>query len=285
MKSIPNDFKCYIITGISGSGKTTALKAFEDLGYYCIDNIPSILIADAIKLIIKHTEIKKIAIGVDVRERTFLKKEFKPVFLNLKKKIKNLKIVYLFADDKVILNRYKETRRIHPLMEIDLKQAIEDEKKILQPIKEEAEFFIDTTFFTVNDLKKFIYENFGDSSQRIKINIISFGYKNGILIEGDLIFDVRFLPNPHFNDKLRDKDGNDPEVEKFVFNDAKSEQFYKKLLEFIKFLIPEFEREGKNILIIGIGCTGGKHRSVAVANRLFRDLSKEYTVNVKHRDI
>ncbi len=277
--------ECFIISGISGSGKTTALKAFEDLGFYCIDNIPSILIPEAIKVILEKTNIKRIAISIDIRERVFLKESFYEIFRVIKERW-NAKIIYLYADEKVIIKRYKETRRIHPLMEVDLKTALKKEKEILEPIKNEAEIFIDTTYFTIHDLKRFIYDNFSSNSENeLKINIISFGFKNGILVEGDLIFDVRFIPNPFFVEELKDKNGNDIEVENFVLKFPQSKIFYRKLLELMEFLIPEYKKEGKSILIVGIGCTGGKHRSVVFANKLYNDLKNKYKVFLKHRDL
>ncbi len=277
--------ECYIITGLSGSGKTTVLKAFEDLGYYCIDNIPTILIPDAISILISKTNISKVALGVDVREQVFINK-FEEVFKTLQKEYKFVKIIFLYAEENILLRRFKETRRQHPLKNLPLIEAIRTENKILEFIKEKSEYIINTSYYTVHELKKYIYDNFSDKSDDIfNVNIISFGYKNGILLEGDLIFDVRFIPNPFFVDDLRDKTGNDEEVCSFVFNFEITKVFYKKLLDFLKFVIPEYKKEGKSILIIGIGCTGGKHRSVAIANRLYHDLKDNFPMEIRHRDL
>jgi len=277
--------KCYIITGLSGSGKTTALKAFEDLGYYCIDNLPTILVPQTIETLISKTKISKIALGIDIREQIFINK-FEEIFNLLTKKYDFVKIVFLYANDNVIIKRFKETRRQHPLKDLSISEAIEVEKRVLKNIKEKATYLIDTSFFNVHELKKFIYENFSTTEGEIfSVNIISFGYKNGILIEGDLIFDVRFIPNPFFVDNLRDKNGYDKEVIDYIFSFEKTKYFYFKLIDFLEFLLPEYKNEGKNILIIGIGCTGGKHRSVAIANKLYEDLKDKFTINLKHRDL
>ncbi len=277
--------ECYIITGLSGSGKTTVLKAFEDLGYYCIDNIPTILIPEAISILISKTNISKVALGVDIREQVFINK-FEEVFETLQKEYKFVKIIFLYAEENILLRRFKETRRQHPLKNLPLIEAIRTENKILEFIKEKSEYIINTSYYTVHELKKYIYDNFSDKSDDIfNVNIISFGYKNGILLEGDLIFDVRFIPNPFFVEELRDKTGNDEEVCSFVFKFEITKVFYKKLLDFLKFVIPEYKKEGKSILIIGIGCTGGKHRSVAIANRLYNDLKDNFPMEIRHRDL
>lgn len=277
--------KCFIITGLSGSGKTTALKAFEDIGYYCMDNIPALIIPEAINILKEKTDIKRIAIGVDIRERIFVDK-FQQIFIKLKNEFNYVKIIYLSADKNVILRRFKETRRQHPLKGFTILEAIKEEERILENIKAIAEITIDTTYYTVHDLKKYIYDNFSDlQSDFFNVNIVSFGYKNGILIEGDLIFDVRFMPNPYFIDNLKDKTGLDKDVEDYVFSHATTKKFYNKITEMLKFLIPEYRKEGKNILVIGFGCTGGKHRSVAIANRIYNDLKELFPLTIKHRDL
>ena len=277
--------RCYIVTGLSGSGKTTALKAFEDLGFYCIDNIPLILIPDAIKTLFEKTNISKIAIGVDIRERFFLDK-FEEFFTKIKEQYPFIKIIYLFADKNTIINRFKETRRRHPLKEYSYIDAIQLEKKILERVKEKAEILIDTSTFNVHELKKYIYDNFAtDDSQIFNVNIISFGYKNGILIEGDLIFDVRFIPNPYFVSELKNKTGLEKEVVNYVFSFDETKVFYKKLKNMLQFLIPQYKKEGKNILIVGFGCTGGKHRSVAIAKKVYEDLKEKFPMTLRHRDI
>ncbi len=276
---------CYIITGLSGSGKTTVLKAFEDLGYYCIDNLPTILVPQTLEILTTQTKITKIALGIDIREQVFINK-FEEVFNLLTKKFHFVKIIFLYANDSVLIKRFKETRRQHPLKELSIAEAIETEKKILNNIKNIAEYLIDTSYYNVHELKKFIYENFSTSDTEIfNINIISFGYKNGILLEGDLIFDVRFIPNPYFQENLKEKTGYDKEVIDYIFKFEKTKLFYKKLIDFLQFVIPEYKEEGKNILIIGIGCTGGRHRSVAIANKLYDDLKNKFPVTLKHRDL
>ena len=277
--------ECYIVTGLSGSGKTTALKAFEDLGFYCIDNIPLILIPDAINTLINKTDISKIAIGVDIRERFFLDK-FEVFFNETKKRYPFIKIIYLFADKKVIIKRFKETRRIHPLKNYSFIDAIEKEEKILESLKNKAEILIDTSTFTVHELKKYIYDNFSTDDFKIfHVNIVSFGFKNGILIEGDLIFDVRFIPNPFFIENLKLKTGLDKEVVDFIFSFKETVIFYNKVKSLMEFLIPLYKKEGKNILIIGFGCTGGQHRSVVLANKIYHDLKDIFPMTIRHRDL
>ncbi len=278
--------EAYIITGTSGSGKTTVLKAFEDLDFYCVDNMPVVLIENFFEVIFKYNnKLDRVALGVDIREKLFLD-YFQKTFEKLKKIYPFIKIIYLDAKDEVILNRFKETRRNHPLKEGDFLKAITLEREKLSYLKEVAEIIIDTSDFNLHGLKKFIYNNFSlNKRESFKVNLVSFGFKNGILSEGDLIFDVRFLKNPYFVPELKNKTGNDLEVQNYIFSDNRAEIFLNKLLNLFEFLFPEYKNEGKNFLIIGLGCTGGIHRSVAIANRLSKLLEKNYLVVLRHRDL
>jgi UPF0042 nucleotide-binding protein len=278
--------EAYIITGTSGSGKTTALKAFEDLDFYCVDNIPVVLLEKFFEVIFKYdNQLKKVAVGVDIREKLFLD-FFQKIFEKLKNDYSFVKIIYLDAKDEVILTRFKETRRDHPLKEDDFIKAIKLEREKLSYLRNVAEISIDTSDFNVHILKKFIYNNFSSNKKDFfKINIVSFGYKNGILTEGDLIFDVRFLINPYFIEELKNKTGNDEDVQNFIFSDKRAIVFLDKTVELLYFLLPEYRNEGKSFLIIGIGCTGGIHRSVAIANRLSNILERDYAVVLRHRDL
>ena len=283
-----NKISAYIITGVSGSGKSTALKALEDLGFYCSDNIPTILLPEFFKTLQSYSQgVKNIAVGVDVREQFFLEK-FPEVYLSSLKNIKglNLKIIYIDASDDVIIRRFKETRRIHPLKAENYLEGLKIEREKLSFIKANADIYINTTNFNVHNLQKFIYNNLKfDSEKNFKVNIVSFGFKNGILSEADLIFDVRFLRNPYFVSTLRDKTGNEKEVTDYIFTDERAGKFIAYLENFLKFILPEFIKEGKIFSIIGIGCTGGMHRSVAIANRIGTILEKQYNIFIRHRDI
>ncbi len=278
--------EAYIVTGTSGSGKTTVLKSFEDLDFYCVDNIPVVLLENFFEIVFKYDDqFKKVAVGVDIREKVFLD-FFQEIFEKLKKKYPFVKIIYLDAKDEVILNRFKETRRKHPLNKDDFLKAITLEREKLKYLKEVAEIIIDTSDFNLHLLKKFIYNNFSNEKKDFfKVNIVSFGYKNGILLEADLIFDVRFLPNPYFDDKLRNKTGNEEDVKNFIFSDERAEKFLSKVVGLLEFLLPEYLKEGKTYLVLGIGCTGGMHRSVAIANKLTEVLKSNYSVVLRHRDL
>ena len=278
----------YIVTGISGSGKSTVLKSLEDMGFYCADNIPTMLLPQFFQLFETHSQaIKNIAVGVDIREKFFLDK-FPEIYFNSLKKIPrlNIKIIYIDADDEIIIKRFKETRRIHPLQTDDFREALKIERKNLETIKYNADIYIDTTHFNVHNLKNFIYDNLNIEVMDIfKVNIISFGFKNGILSEADIVFDVRFLNNPYFVPELKDKTGNNQEIKDYVFSDKRAKKFLDKTVALLKFLLPEYKKEGKPFSVIGIGCTGGVHRSVVMANSLAQVLKNNYKVIVRHRDI
>lgn len=279
-----------IITGLSGSGKSTAIKALEDIGYFCVDNLPAPLLPTFIDLCEHSTkwEIIRIAIGMDIRGREFLT-EYPMILEEIKKKGYNLEILFLDASDQVLVRRYSETRRDHPLKEDSIFEGITLERKRLAPLKDIATSIIDTSFLNVHQLREIIFEQFVEATNPFKmsINLISFGYRYGIPSNADLIMDVRFLPNPHFIEELREKTGNSREVSRYVLTKEEAKEFLIRLKDMLSFLIPLYEREGKASLTIAIGCTGGRHRSVVITNYVKKFLSKRngYPLKVIHRDM
>lgn len=278
-----------IVTGMSGAGKTTVLKIFEDIGYYCVDNLPPSLIANFAALCIsRETGIQQVALGIDTRGG----KLFEDLFSGLTA-LEALNVPYsiLFLDSSndVLLNRYKETRHIHPLAKHGLISAgITRERELLAEVKQKATYIIDTSFILTRQLKEKIIEIFMDDAQfdSLMINVLSFGFKYGIPDESDLVFDVRFLPNPFYERELKAMSGLDQEVRDFVMGHEVSVRFLESLTGMLSFLIPNYVAEGKNQLIISIGCTGGRHRSVTLAGELYRTLKTAgHSVILSHRDI
>lgn len=282
-----NDYQLLIITGLSGSGKSLTSRCFEDLGYYCVDNLPVKLIPTFIDLCSKTTEeISKIALVIDIRERDFLG-DFDHVYEELKKSYK-MKLIFLEASDEVLIRRYSESRRPHPLCpDNNIIAGIQRERKILQGVRQHADLIIDTSKLSVHELKNFIIDHIeGDRRKSLLLSIVSFGYKYGIPYDSDLMFDIRFLPNPYFTDNLRDKNGLHKRVEEFVTSNSHYNEFITKVEDMLIFLIPHYIEEGKTYLTISIGCTGGRHRSVVVANKIKDILSNHnYKVKLVHRDI
>lgn len=277
-----------IITGLSGSGKSEAIKVMEDLNYYCMDNIPPKLITKFIELSDSSTEqIKKVAIVVDVRSGNFLD-DLVYELEKLKKRNINYNMLFLEASDQQIINRYKEARRPHPLNKNGLMlPGIKEERKRLKDIKDHSQHILDTTEMSVSELKENIELIFSKklSKNDFPISINSFGFKNGPLLDGDIILDVRFLPNPYYIDNLRPKTGLDNEVKEYVFKWDETETFIRKNLNLLEFLIPLYIDEGRKQLVIGIGCTGGKHRSVAIVEEISKVLSKKgFNITLNHRD-
>ena len=280
--------KFVIVTGLSGSGKSEAMRALEDMGFYCVDNLPPALITKFAELCYQpNSSIDKVALGIDIRGRKFF--EALHESLNyLEKENYEYEMVYLDCNDDVLLKRYKMTRRNHPLAkDMQIPEGIKMERKIMEPLKELSTCIIDTTNMKPKDLKeeiKKIYSS-GEDNPNLTISVVSFGFKHGILADADLVFDVRFLPNPYYVEELRAKTGDDKEVRDYVMNSKISEEFYVKLLDMIHFLVPQYIEEGKQHLVIGVGCTGGRHRSVTITNLIAEDLSnKGYRVVKKHRD-
>ena len=263
-----------IVTGMSGAGKSTALKMLEDAEYFCVDNLPIPLIEKFAQLSADgaYSEIQKVAIGVDVRNRNALG-QLESVLKDMKKASIPCEILYLEAQDAVLIKRYKETRRRHPLAEQGrVEEGIRKEREKLDFLKKQADYIIDTSHLLTRELKAGLDQIFVNNKEykNLFISILSFGFKYGIPTDSDLVFDVRFLPNPYYIEELRPLTGNDREVFDFVMDSETSREFLNKLEEMVRFLIPNYIAEGKNQLVISIGCTGGKHRSVTVANGLYR---------------
>ena len=280
--------KFIIVTGLSGSGKSEAMRALEDMGFYCVDNLPPTLIPKFAELCYQsNSTIDKVALGIDVRGRKFFKALHES--LNVLRKDKYpFEILYLDCSDDILLKRYKMTRRNHPLaINRQIPEGIKIERTILEPLKEIADCIIDTSNMKPKDLKEEIskiYAN-GEVNNNLTISVVSFGFKHGIPSDSDLVFDVRFLPNPYYVEELRNKTGDDQEVRDYVMDSEISHQFYDKLLDMINFLVPQYIKEGKHHLVISIGCTGGRHRSVTICNLISDELMKQdYRVVKKHRD-
>lgn len=277
-----------IITGLSGAGKSQAVKVLEDIGFYCMDNLPPALLPDFAALCYQSKRnIDKVAIVVDIRGGKFFNDLFTSLDM-IKSYGLQYRILFLDASDQALIKRYKELRRPHPLSpEGRIVDGINEERKILEEVREKADDTIDTTNFTIPMLKEEIKSIFleGKDADNLTISVTSFGFKRGVPLDADLVFDVRFLPNPHYIDELRDYTGNDKNVRDYVMNWDETKVFIEKLTDMIDFLIPFYIKEGKTQLVIGIGCTGGKHRSVTVANVLYEYLKeKDRRVIIDHRD-
>jgi len=286
---LKRNVQAVIITGTSGSGKSTALKAFEDLGYICVDNMPVSLLPQFIELKEgSSTGAVKIALVMDLREQDFIG-EHERVFRSISEAGFHLEILFLDARDEVIVQRYNQTRRKHPLAQKGpLIDGIRQERGLLRGIKERAGRIIDTTNLNVHQLRKQIFSLYASRTRlgQMVIHLVSFGFKYGVPAEANLVFDVRFLPNPYFVDSLRPYSGFNEEVKRYVLNNELSEKFIRYLLELLRFILPAYKREGKSYLVISVGCTGGRHRSVTIVEHLkevFTSMGEE--VIVTHRDI
>lgn len=282
--------KFVIVTGMSGAGKSTALRNFEDMGYFCVDNLPINLITKFADLVFApQGEITKVAIGVDIRSGSRLD-ELDRVFSYLDENAFAYEIVFLDSSDRVLIHRYKETRRSHPLaLNGGIEEGIAKERAELAFLRKRADYIIDTSRLLTKELRHELEKIFVNEKNyhNIFITIMSFGFKYGIPADADLVFDVRFLPNPYYVPELKQKTGNDKEVQDYVMDSEVSHTFDTKLMDMIDFLIPNYIAEGKNQLVIAVGCTGGKHRSVTMANRLYEYLEKkdEYGLKIEHRDV
>ena len=279
-----------IVTGMSGAGKLTAQKMLEDLGYYCVDNLPVPLISKFVELILEpNREITKVVLGIDVRaDQSF--DEVQEALEELKKKHFPYEILFMDSSDDTLMKRYKESRRMHPLApDGRVIDGISKEREILKKIKSESDYVIDTSRLLTRELKAELENIFvkNENYNSLMVNIVAFGFKHGLPADVDLVFDVRFLPNPFYIDELKEKTGNDKEVRDYVMSFPESREFLEKLTDMILFLIPNYVKEGKNQLVIGIGCTGGKHRSVTLANELYEALKDKgsFGLKIEHRDI
>ena len=276
-----------IVTGMSGAGKTVAIQSFEDMGYFTIDNMPPALLPKFIELIQLSMDNNKLALVVDMRSRSFFA-EIRSILDELENHEGiDFKILFLDATDSELVARYKETRRSHPLAaDGRVLDGITLERELLAPLKNMSQNVIDTTELTPRNLRKVIAEQFSrqDRQPDVRIEVMSFGFKYGLPLDADLVFDVRFLPNPYYKSELRNQTGLDDDVYNYVMDHQESEEFYRHLYDLIAPILPAYKREGKSVLTIAVGCTGGQHRSVAFAARLGRDLAKDWTVNMSHRD-
>ena len=282
--------KFVIVTGMSGSGKSNAIKYLEDMGYYCIDNMPPKLFTKFAELCTQlEGGITKVAFAVDTRSGKMFK-ELCKCLDEFENKIGKYEILFLDCDDSVLLKRYKETRRSHPLSGTGIvSDGIKEERILLEDIKRRANYIVDTSNMKVNQLRDYINTVFAtetDSKKRIAVNVMSFGFKYGVPTDADLVFDVRFLPNPFYIPELKEKTGLDSEVSGYVMSFEESKIFAKKLFDMFDFLMPQYIKEGKSSLVIAIGCTGGKHRSVTLTNELANYLTScGYNTFANHRDI
>lgn len=278
-----------IVTGMSGAGRNSVLRMLEDMGYFCIDNLPVRMIPKLTKVFISESKsMDRVALGIDIRNLQGLS-ELGDILDEMREAGYRYEILFLEADSKVLVKRYKETRRNHPLaLQGRVDKAIEEERKELAPIKKKADYILDTSHMLVRDLKQEIDKIFLDKEeyQNFFVTILSFGFKYGIPADSDLVFDVRFLPNPYYIPELKPQTGNDRDVYDYVMDSEQAGVFLKQLYQMIRFLIPNYILEGKNQIVISIGCTGGKHRSVTIANALGKKMQElPYSLKVEHRDI
>lgn len=279
-----------VVTGMSGGGKSTALRMLEDAGFYCVDNLPVPLIEKFVELIaMPNSEVTKVALGLDVRaDQPF--EDAQKVLRTLRENGYSFEILFLDAGDTELLKRYKETRRVHPLSSGGrIEEGIRKEREILKDIRNKSDYVIDTSRLLTRELKEELDRIFvkNEKYNSLMITILSFGFKHGLPADVDLVFDVRFLPNPFYIEELKYKTGNDKEVQDYVLSFPESHIFIDKLVDMVKFLIPNYVKEGKYQLVIGIGCTGGKHRSVTLANCLYEQLKNQgdYGLKITHRDL
>jgi len=273
-----------IITGMSGAGKTSVMNLCQDNGYYCMDNMPPQLIRDFLDLAkFSMVEIEKMAFVIDIRGGVFFE-DFTTIIEELKNDDYNVKIIYVDSDDQVLIRRYKEHRRPHPMgRNLPLEVAIENERSCLDQVRKMADYHLNTSKLNLGQLKTKI-EEWLSTDGEFYVQVTSFGFKHGILAEADLVFDVRFIPNPYYDLELRELTGKDQAIKDFIFSYSQTEEFISKLEEMLNFLIPFYKKEGKNSLVVGIGCTGGRHRSPAIAEELHRRLKKNNNVVVYHRE-
>ncbi|MFT8364108.1 MAG: RNase adapter RapZ [Sporolactobacillus sp.] len=282
------DIDLIIITGMSGAGKTVATRIFEDLDYFCIDNLPPTLLPKFIDLIedADSNKFNKLALVMDLRGREFFDSLFSSLDAFSKSERIRPKILFLDANDSVLVQRYKETRRSHPLAQQGRPiEGIRLERKKLEEVRGLAQYYIDTSDMSARQLRDQIIRHFGREAETFRVNLLSFGFKHGLPIDADLVFDVRFLPNPYYIKDMRDRTGLDSDISEYVLKWSETQQFLKKLMDLLHFMLPQYKREGKGQLVIAIGCTGGMHRSVALAEWIGKRLAVDYPTNVSHRDM
>ncbi len=276
-----------LVTGQSGSGKSTVVRALEDQGYFCVDNMPVGLAEELVGVLEGDHTVEHLVLVMDVRERRFLQ-EGPRLVARVRPGGTPLRVLYLDAKEEALLKRYSETRRRHPLDDgCGLRAAIAREREILAPLRELADENLDTSAMSPHELRARIVAQWAGPQDRegLRVSLLSFGFKNGIPVEADIVLDVRFLPNPYFADGMRERTGLDEDVARFALGSPEGESFLDRAASFLSFLIPQYRREGKRYLTVAVGCTGGRHRSVAVVRELARRLGAEASVDVRHRDI
>ncbi|MGM7682946.1 RNase adapter RapZ [Cytobacillus sp. Hm23] len=283
-----SDIQMVIITGMSGAGKTVAIQSFEDLGYFCVDNLPPSLLPKFLELMKDSgNKMNKVALGMDLRGREFFESLFEALDDMAEKSWITPQILFLDAKDATLVSRYKETRRSHPLSQEGLPlEGIQLERKMLEELKGRAQLIYDTSDLKPRDLREKILQQFATQGKQIfTVNVVSFGFKYGLPIDADLVFDVRFLPNPHYIDHMRPKTGLNEEVSSYVLKWNDTQKFLTKVVDLLTFMLPHYKREGKSQLIVAIGCTGGQHRSVTLAEYLGQYFENSYKTRISHRDI
>jgi UPF0042 nucleotide-binding protein len=282
----PKAMRIIIVTGVSGAGKSTALRALEDAGFFCVDNLPLPLMNRFVELLSDAGETERAAVGVDAREGEFLSSS-REVFAALRKDGHQLEVLFLDADDDVLVRRFSETRRRHPLSGDDLREGIAREREILRPLREEASAYVDTANLNVHQLRGVIHERYRRRSEGavLAVTLLSFGFKHGLPAEADIVLDVRFLPNPYFVEALSASTGEEANVREFVLSNEDAREFLERAQALLEFVLPRAEREGKAYLTVAVGCTGGRHRSVAVVQELAKRLPRHHPLTVRHRDL
>jgi len=273
-----------IVTGLSGAGKSTALRALEDLDYYCVDNLPLPLVPKFVELLASRNEVAHAALGIDARSGEFLH-DCGPIFASIRQAGHDLGIVFLDAPDDTLIRRFSETRRRHPLSNPDIRSAVLAERAELGPIRQEADEVIDTGGLTVHALRNVIQERYGRKSDRLSVTLLSFGFKHGLPAEADIVLDVRFLPNPFFVPELSALSGEDEPVRRWVLAQPEAMAFLDKAEDLLRLSLRGFEKERKAYATLAIGCTGGRHRSVALVRELAERLGRDVSLSVRHRDL
>ncbi|CAG9620711.1 RNase adapter RapZ [Sutcliffiella rhizosphaerae] len=287
-KGSSSDVELVIITGMSGAGKTVAIQSLEDLGFFCVDNLPPTLLPKFLELMEESgNKMNKVALVMDLRGREFFESLFEALDDISELSWVTPQILFLDANDSVLVSRYKETRRSHPLAKSGLPlEGIEYERELLEEMKGRAQLILDTSNLKPRELREKILKQFAThSKQTFKLNVVSFGFKYGLPIDADLVFDVRFLPNPHYIDHMRPMTGLDEEVSSYVLKWSETQKFVEKLEDLLSFMLPYYKREGKSQLVLAIGCTGGQHRSVTLAEYFAKHFKDEYDTLLTHRDI
>ncbi|WP_110928501.1 RNase adapter RapZ [Bacillus massiliglaciei] len=288
MNQMQGETQLVIITGMSGAGKTVAVQSFEDMGFFCVDNLPPALLPKFLELMKDSgNKMNRVALVMDLRGREFFDSLFRALDDLSEVSWLNPQILFLDSDDSVLVSRYKETRRTHPLSPQDRPlEGIKQERSLLEEMKGRAQLIYNTSKLKPRELREKIIKEFSANKQvSFTVNVMSFGFKHGLPIDADLVFDVRFLPNPHYIDHMRPKTGLDEEVSSYVLKWTETQKFLEKVIDLLGFMLPHYKREGKAQLVVAIGCTGGQHRSVALAEYIADYFSKDYNTHIAHRDM